>query len=457
MIFSSLLFLFWFIPVFFTVYYIAPKRFRNLVLFLGSIVFYAWGEPKYLVLLFLSVFVNYAAGRLLAHFDGSRLLQKLCLILAVIFDFGMLFFFKYSNFFIENYNRLAGSSLSLINVTLPLGISFYTFQIVSYIADLYCGKIKAEKSLFKLGTYLCMFPQLLSGPLVSYSRIERGFQDRTYSLSGFEEGLRIFILGLGSKVLIANQVGALWSDITAIGYEKLSMPLAWLGMLSYTLQIYFDFNGYSMMAVGLGRMLGFDLPRNFNFPYISRSITEFWRRWHITLSSWFRDYVYIPLGGNRKGKRRTYVNLLIVWCATGFWHGADWNFILWGLFFFIILSIEKLGLGAFLERHRIISRIYALILIGMSWMIFAISDLSQLFVYFSRLFSFTAGTDVVYYLRNYAVVLILGCVLSTPALKKLYEKEKRHVFGIIVSVLILLLSVAYLTDAAYHPFLYFKF
>lgn len=444
-------------PVFFTVYYIAPKRFRNVVLFLGSIVFYAWGEPKYLVLLFLSVLVNYAAGLLLHHFSGNRFCQRLCLILALVYDFGMLFFFKYSNFFIENCNRLTGASLSLVSVTLPLGISFYTFQIVSYMADLYCGKIKAEKSLFKLGTYLCMFPQLLSGPLVSYGRIEKELQSRKYGPADVEEGLRTFILGLGSKVLIANNIGALWNDIGAIGYEKLSMPLAWLGMLAYTLQIYFDFNGYSMMAIGLGKMLGFDLPKNFDFPYISRSITEFWRRWHMTLSGWFRDYVYIPLGGNRKGKGRTYVNLLIVWCATGFWHGADWNFILWGLFFFVVLSIEKLGFSAFLEKHRVFSRVYALLLIGMSWMIFAITDLSELGVYFGRLFSFTTGTDVVYYLRNYAVVLLLGCVLSTPALKKLYEKEKRRVPGLIVSVLILLVSVAYLTDAAYNPFLYFKF
>lgn len=457
MIFSSLLFLFWFMPVFIAVYYIAPKRFRNAILLLGSIVFYAWGEPKYLVLLFLSVLVNYTAGLLLNHFSDSRFHQRIFLILALIYDLGMLFFFKYSNFFIENWNKLIGTSLSPVSVTLPLGISFYTFQIVSYMVDLYCGKIKAKKSLFKLGTYLCMFPQLLSGPLISYSRIEKELQTRTNSLADLEEGLRIFILGLGSKVLIANNVGALWNDVSAIGYEKLSMPLAWLGMLAYTLQIYFDFNGYSMMAIGFGKMLGFNLPKNFDFPYISRSISEFWRRWHMTLSGWFRDYLYIPLGGNRKGKGRTYFNLLVVWCATGFWHGANWNFLFWGLFFFIILSIEKLGLSTFLKRNRVFSHIYAILLIEMSWMIFAIADLSELRVYFSRLFSFATGTDIVYYLRNYAVVLLVGCALSTPALKKLYEMEKRRIPGLIFSAMILLASIAYLTDAAYNPFLYFKF
>lgn len=434
MIFSSLLFLFWFMPVFFTVYYIAPKRFRNAVLFLGSIVFYAWGEPKYVVLLFLSMIVNCVAGLLLAHFEGNRLLRPICLILALVFDLGMLFCAAH-----------------------PLGISFYTFQIISYLADLYYGKIKAERSLFKLGTYLCMFPQLLSGPLVSYGQIEKELVSRTYAPADLEEGLRVFILGLGSKVLIADHAGALWNDITAIGYEKLSMPLAWLGVLAYTLRIYFDFNGYSMMAIGLGRMLGFHLPNNFDFPYISCSITEFWRRWHMTLSRWFRDYVYIPLGGNRKGKKRTYVNLLLVWCATGFWHGASWNFLLWGLFFFVLLSIERLGFGLFLEKHRIFSRIYALLMIGMSWIIFAITDLSELGIYFSRLFSFTSGTDIIYYVRNYGVVLILGCVLSTPVLKGVFEKEKRRVPGLIASVLILFLSVAYLADASYSPFLYFKF
>lgn len=457
MIFSSLLFLFWFMPIFFTVYYITPRRFRNAALFLGSIIFYAWGEPKYLLLLFLSILVNFAAGLGMVRFDEKISMRKFCLVAALVFDFGMLLFFKYSNFFIDNINQLTGSAISEISVTLPLGISFYTFQIVSYIIDLYRGKIKAEHSLLNLGTYLCMFPQLIAGPIVVYGLVAKELQERTYSLEKFEEGIRIFILGLGSKVLIANNVGMLWDDVAQIGYTHISMPLAWLGMLAYTLQIYFDFNGYSLMAIGLGKMLGFDLPQNFNFPYISRSITEFWRRWHMTLSGWFREYLYIPLGGNRRGKARNYLNLFIVWAATGFWHGAAWNFICWGLLFFVILTAEKEGLGIFLEKHVIFSRVYTLLLIGFSWMIFAITDPLQIAVYFQRLFSFEPGADAVYYLKNYGVILAIGSILSTPVLKGFYEKKKKSAAGVIASILILLASVAYLTDAAYNPFLYFRF
>ena len=302
-----------------------------------------------------------------------------------------------------------------------------------------------------------MFPQLIAGPIVVYGLVAKELQERTYSLEKFEEGIRIFILGLGSKVLIANNVGMLWDDVAQIGYTHISMPLAWLGMLAYTLQIYFDFNGYSLMAIGLGKMLGFDLPQNFNFPYISRSITEFWRRWHMTLSGWFREYLYIPLGGNRRGKARNYLNLFIVWAATGFWHGAAWNFICWGLLFFVILTAEKEGLGIFLEKHVIFSRVYTLLLIGFSWMIFAITDPLQIAVYFQRLFSFEPGADAVYYLKNYGVILAIGSILSTPVLKGFYEKKKKSAAGVIASILILLASVAYLTDAAYNPFLYFRF
>lgn len=457
MIFSSLLFLFWFMPIFFVVYYIVPIRFRNVTLLLGSVIFYAWGEPKYLLLLFLSIIINYLSGLLLEKFDAHNKTRKICLVITLLFDFGMLFFFKYINFFVENINQLTGSSLSEVSVTLPLGISFYTFQIVSYVVDLYRRKIQTEHSFINLGAYLCMFPQLIAGPIVVYSHVSTELKERSYSLEKIEDGLRIFIIGLGSKVLIGNSVGALWEDIAQLGYQNISMPLAWLGMLAFTLQIYFDFNGYSKMAIGLGKMLGFDLPENFNNPYISRSITEFWRRWHMTLSSWFREYVYIPLGGNRKGTARTYVNLLIVWTATGFWHGAGWNFIMWGLFFFVVLSIEKLGFLKFLQKHTFLSHVYALLAIGMSWMIFAITDLSELGVYFSRLFCMKSGADAVFYFKNYAVVLAVGCILQIPALRNLYEHHKKNLSGIVVSIVILVLSVAYLTDAAYNPFLYFRF
>ncbi len=456
MIFSSLLFIFWFLPIFFILYYVCPARFRNIVLFAGSIVFYGWGEPKFLILLILSICVNYAAGRLIGHFQRP-VPRKVFLIFALVFDFGMLLFFKYINFFIGNLNHLTGLSLSEVAVTLPLGISFYTFQIASYVIDVYWEKVKSERSILTLGTYLCMFPQLIAGPIVVYSDVADALHERRVNPADIGDGISIFILGLGSKVLIANHVGALWTETGKIGYGNLSMPLAWLSMLSFTLQIYFDFNGYSLMAIGLGKMLGFRFPKNFNHPYMARSITDFWRRWHMTLSGWFREYVYIPLGGNRKGTARTYVNLFIVWSLTGFWHGASWNFVCWGLFFFVVLSIEKLFLTAFLERHPVISHVYAKLLIAMSWMIFAITDFSQIGVFFTRLFSFSAGADALYYLRNYGVILCIGCVLSTPVLSGLYEKYKTRVPGIIVSMLILFASVAYLADAGYNPFLYFRF
>ena len=341
-----------------------------------------------------------------------------------------------------------------------LGISFYTFQIASYVIDLYRGKIRSEKNPLTLGTYLVMFPQLIAGPIVVYSRVSEELHERRITLEAVSDGIQTFILGLASKVLIANTVGRLWDDLAQKGYANISMPLAWLGVIAFTLQIYFDFNGYSLMAIGLGKMLGFNIPQNFDFPYISKSLTEFWRRWHMTLSGWFRDYVYIPLGGNRKGSARTYVNLFIVWFLTGFWHGAGWNFILWGLFFFVFLSIEKSFFLAFLEKHGAFARIYSLVFIGLSWMIFAITDMSQLGVFFTRLISFTSleyCEDAVYYLRNYGVVMLLGCVFSTPILSGVYAKIKGRFAGIAVQIVLLFLCVCYLADASYNPFLYFRF
>lgn len=453
MVFSSLLFLFWFLPIFFLIYYLAPPKFKNAVLLTGSIAFYAWGEPKFLILIFISIFVNYIAGIVMSKVSY----KKIVIIVALLYDFSMLLVFKYTNFFIENLNSIAGLNIELVDITLPLGISFYTFQIASYIIDLYKGEIEAEKNIINLGTYLCMFPQLIAGPIVVYSDVSKKLRERRITLFDIEEGIRIFILGLGSKVIIANNVGSLFDRAVELGFSNISMPLAWLSMISYTLQIYFDFNGYSLMAIGLGKMLGFDFPKNFDFPYISRSLTEFWRRWHITLSTWFREYIYIPLGGNRRGKVRTYVNLFIVWALTGFWHGASWNFVLWGLFFFVMLSIEKTWLMKFLDKNKIISHIYALLLISLSWMIFAITDMRELGTFIGRLFSFSYSNDFIYYLRNYAGIIIVGCIFATPVFKNVYEKYKRSFAGILVSVVILVISVAYLTDATYNPFLYFRF
>ncbi len=456
MIFSSLLFIFWFIPIFFTIYYIVPVKFRNPVLFAGSIVFYGWGEPKYLILLTVSILVNYLAGLLIDRYRGR--MDRAVLVSALIFDVGMLFFFKYINFFIENINAVAHTGISPVNISLPLGISFYTFQIMSYVIDLYRGKVEAEKSVISLGTYLCMFPQLIAGPIVVYGDVARSLKEREITPVNIEEGVRLFVMGLGSKVLIANNAGELWNEISAIGYAALSAPMAWLGMAAYTIQIYFDFNGYSMMAIGLGKMLGFEFPRNFNLPYTSGSITEYWRRWHMTLSGWFRDYLYIPLGGNRRGKLRTVFNLFIVWFVTGFWHGADWNFILWGLYFFVLLMIERAGFKDYLDRHPFVSHVYALLAIGLGWMLFAITDLKELMIYISRLFVGGVSNEILYYIRNYGFFLILGCVLSSGVVNRLYERIKnRDAVVLPVLTVIFLLCIAFLADAGYNPFLYFRF
>ena len=457
MIFSSLLFLFWFLPIFFFIYYIVPFKAKNVVLLLGSMIFYSWGEPKYMLLLILSILVNYFAGILIGKSRNNSFASKSFLILAIIYNLGTLVFFKYINFIIDNINSAAGTSIDNVDITLPLGISFYTFQIMSYVIDLYRGKVKCEKSIINLGTYLCMFPQLIAGPIVVYSDVSKALYERKITLREAEEGIKIFILGLGAKVLIANNVGMLWDEIKAIGYSNISMPLAWLGAIAYTLQIFFDFNGYSLMAIGLGKLLGFEFPQNFNYPYIADSITDFWRRWHITLSSWFREYVYIPLGGNRKGKLRTYLNLLIIWGLTGLWHGANWNFLIWGLFFFVILSIEKMGLNKVLDKSKVISHVYTLFIVIISWVIFAITDFTELAKYFKAMFGVRFGSDIVYYGRNYGLIILIGCILSTPLLSVIYGKIKNKPLGVVLHLIILILSVAYLTDASYNPFLYFRF
>lgn len=457
MLFSSLLFIFQFIPIFFIIYYLIPERFRNLLLFLASLFFYAWGEPKFVVLILISILINYIAGRLIERNDSNEKIRMLILILSIIYNVGTLIFFKYINFIIENVNHIIQGQITPLNIVLPLGISFYTFQIMSYTIDVYKRVTKAEKSYINLGAYLCMFPQLIAGPIVVYTQVAEGLKKRSYTLKNIEEGLKIFVLGLGSKVLIANNVGGLWNDLEQIGYANMSTPLAWLGILSFALQIYFDFNGYSLMAIGLGKMLGFEFPQNFNYPYISRSVTEFWRRWHITLSGWFREYLYIPLGGNRKGKARTYFNLFVVWSVTGLWHGASWNFVFWGIYFFLLLSIEKLFLKKWLDKSQVFSRIYTILAILISWMIFAITRLEDMKIYLSKLFIFSGKEDWIYYLRNYGIILVIGILFSTPFLKKWYEKQKNKAIGILLLTGIFLLSLAYLVDAAYNPFLYFRF
>lgn len=458
MVFSSILFLFRFLPIALILYYLAPRRAKNAVLLVLSLVFYSWGEAKYFPIMIASILVDYTASRVIEKNRGRKGVCRVCLGASLLFNLGMLFFFKYTNFFIDNINALAQTSWRHMELTLPLGISFYTFQTLSYTIDVYRGKVEAERNIIDFGAFVALFPQLIAGPIVRYTDVRRELRGRRMDPRQITEGIALFIFGLGKKVLIANNIGSLWDEVQRIGFDGVSSPLAWLGILAYSFQIYFDFSGYSLMAIGLGRMLGFEFPQNFCYPYISKSITEFWRRWHMTLGAWFREYVYIPLGGNRVSKGRMYFNLFVVWAATGFWHGASWNFVLWGLFFFVFLVLEKRFYLEKLARSRVFSHVYVIFLLVLSWALFAITDLGQLGVFIGRLFSFTGGTDWVYYLRNYAVTFLAAAFFSTPLAEKLYGKLCRsRVLALAALGLILVLSVAYLVDATYNPFLYFRF
>ena len=370
-------------------------------------------------------------------------------------------FFKYTNFFLSNINALFGIGLPLLDSSefhLPLGISFYTFQILAYTIDVYKRKIKVEHNLIDFGAFVVLFPQLIAGPIVLYSDINKELKNRKITLAQIEEGVGLFIMGLASKILLADTIGSLWTEVQTLGFSNVSTPLVWLGVLAYSFQIYFDFSGYSLMAIGLGRMLGFYFPKNFNYPYISKSITEFWRRWHITLSSWFREYVYIPLGGNRVKRSRHFFNIFVVWFLTGFWHGANWNFIFWGLYFFVLLMIEKTFLLKHLEKSRILSHIYVIFLVMISWAIFALSDMSLLGELFVRMFSLNGGIDWIYYLRDYVVVFVLCVLASTPVFKIAADTiGKNRIIRTVFLSAVLLVSVAFMVDSTYSPFLYFNF
>ncbi|MEG1984128.1 MAG: MBOAT family O-acyltransferase [Oscillospiraceae bacterium] len=468
MVFSSLLFIFQFLPIALLLYYIAPKKSKNLVLFLVSLVFYSWGEVRYFPIMLATIIVNYICAlgieRASSKKKTSQARRRAFLIIALVISFGFLFVFKYVDFFISNVNGLFNITIPLLKLTLPLGISFYTFQTLSYTIDVYRGTVKAEHSFVNTAAFVTLFPQLIAGPIVRYSDIQQELKSRTITPRMLEQGMEEFIIGLAKKVLIANNVGALWTEIEKMGFSSVSTPLAWLGALAFTLQIYFDFSGYSQMAIGLGHMMGFNFPPNFDNPYSSKSITEFWRRWHMTLSSWFKEYVYIPLGGNRKGYARQLFNMFVVWACTGFWHGASWNFVLWGLYYFVLLAIEKAGYLKFLDKHKAFAHVYTLIAVMLGWVLFAITDFSGLGIYFQRMFvpSLVSGgaatVGVGYYLRNYAVSLALGCFFSTDTSSFVYGvvREKRAV-KIILMLLLFLVSVAYLVDSTYNPFLYFRF
>ncbi|MBS5985526.1 MBOAT family O-acyltransferase [Clostridium sp.] len=458
MIFSSILFIFRFLPIALILYYITPQKYKNLILTLLSLVFYSWGEGKYFLIMIASIIIDYTAGRLIYRYKSEIKKKTIVLCISLVFNLGLLFFFKYFNFFIDNINNIFNLAIKGVKITLPLGISFYTFQTMSYSIDVYRGKVVPEKNIINFAAFVTLFPQLIAGPIVKYTDINKEISRRVITKDNVEVGIEKFILGLGRKVLIANNIGMLWTEVEGIGFENISTPLAWLGIISFGLQIYFDFSGYSLMAIGLGKMLGFNFPENFNYPYISRSISEFWRRWHITLGSWFKEYVYIPLGGNRKGKVRVTFNLFIVWALTGLWHGASYNFLLWGLFFFLLISIEKLGVINFLNKHKVFSHIYTIFLLLIGWTLFAITDFNGIYEYLSKLFFYSNGEEWIYYLRNYGVSLIIAIIFSLPLVSMFYKKiENFKWIKTIILMGIFIISVAYLVDATYNPFLYFRF
>lgn len=464
MVFSSLQFIFIFMPIFFGFYYIVPDKFKNAVLFIGSLCFYFVGtinNPEHFILFILSIIVDFVIGVLIEKFPS---IKKLFLSLGIFLHLFSLAVFKYSGFIINELGRIVPYFNLTDEIILPIGISFYTFQGVSYIVDVYRGKISAQQSLLDYGVYISMFEQLIAGPIVTYDQVQNELTRRSVKKSSVAEGLGVFVFGLGLKVLLANPVGKLWSQTSAIGFESISTPLAWMAIAAYSFQIYFDFFGYSLMASGLGKMLGFKLPKNFEHPYIARSMTEFWRRWHITLGNWFREYLYIPLGGNRKGTKNAVFNLLTVWLFTGIWHGAGYNFILWGAVLFVVIAVEKFFIGEYLSKHPVISHLYMVVLIPVTWAIFAIDDIGQLGVFFTRLFPFFGQGvwsvfryDYIKYLKSYYPFFIVGILFSTKLPYKILQHLKCRVIIFLLLTAVFVASVYCMYKGFDDPFLYFRF
>ncbi len=470
MVFSSIPFLYYFLPAVLILYFISPKSLKNTVLLISSLFFYGWGEPRLLIMILASIFAGYVFGLLIDKFKGKPL-SRIFLVLSVSLSLLILGYFKYADFIISSFNSAFGLSIPLLHIALPIGISFYTFQILSYTVDVYRDDAPVQRSFFKLATYIAMFPQLIAGPIVRYTTIAEQIDERTHSFENTAIGIRRFIIGLSKKVLLANTLGELCS---AFGQTtQPSVLYTWMYAITFTLQTYFDFSGYSDMAIGLGKMFGFDFLENFNYPFISSSITEFWRRWHISLGTWFRDYVYIPLGGNRVKLPRYLLNIFIVWALTGLWHGASWNFVLWGVYFGIFLIIEKLFIYKRLEKtkgvFRIINHIYVFVFVLISFVLFNADGVSGAVSQIGTMFGFTslpfATSETVYMLRNFAVLLILGIIASTPLAKNTLNKLRQNsaleklinILEPIFLLLLLLAVTAYLVDGSFNPFLYFRF
>ncbi|MDD6038723.1 MAG: MBOAT family protein [bacterium] len=468
MVFSSIIFLCGFLTTVLLLYYVLPKSMRNGWLFLTSLCFYAWGEPRYVLIMLFSTFFDYGNGRLIEYFrkkEKPAILPRLVLIVSIIGNLGILCFFKYTDFVIGTINHLTGSSLELLRLALPIGISFYTFQTMSYTIDVYRGEIKAQKNLISFGMYVCLFPQLIAGPIVRYRDIEHQVDTRVHTPERVAAGMQRFLIGLAKKVLLANQIGRLWDEVLGMTGNGLTTAMAWFGAIAFTFQIYFDFSGYSDMAIGLGQMLGFTFPENFDHPYEATSITQFWRKWHITLGSWFREYVYIPLGGNRKGLARQICNLFVVWFLTGLWHGAGWNFVLWGLYYFVLLLLEKTILLRVFERiPRLIRHVYSMLMVMIGWVIFACDDLGVLGQYLKALFGIgaplTDARTVFVWSSNALFLLILAVGATTlPArlCRKIIPEKARSMALAGYTIALLAVSLALLVAGSYNPFLYFRF
>lgn len=468
MVFSSLIFLFLFLPVTLLIYYISPKKLRNAILLAASLIFYAWGEPLYILIMVFSTVFDYFNAILIDKYRQRKRIARLVFFISIAGNLAILGFFKYAGFVVDNMNSLLNWNIQLAELPLPIGISFYTFQTMSYVVDVYLDKVKVQRNIIALGAYVAMFPQLVAGPIVKYGDIAKQLASRSATLDRFGAGAELFIRGLAKKVLLANNIGLLWSSVKAEPIAELSMLSAWLGIIAFTLQIYFDFSGYSDMARGLGKMFGFDFLENFRYPYISKSVTEFWRRWHISLGSWFREYVYIPLGGNRHGIMKQLRNVLIVWFLTGLWHGASWNFIVWGLYFGFFVMIEKLFLLRWLERcWAIVGHMYTLLIVVVGWVLFEMNSLPAALHYVGAMLGFNgngfADRQALYALSTNAVLLTVLVLCATPLPQQALTYIKRRwslASAIVISViyfLFLSLSTAYLVHDSYNPFLYFRF
>ncbi|MDD4642661.1 MAG: MBOAT family protein [Erysipelotrichaceae bacterium] len=466
MLFSSLVFLFVFFPLVIITYYIFKSRFyRNLVLLVFSFIFYAWGEPIYVLLMIAEICVNYILAKLIAKNEKASI-KKMYFVLAIIIDLGLLGFYKYANFLIDIVNSVLSLNINFLELSLPIGISFYTFQILSYIIDVYRNKVKVQNNVLYLATYVTMFPQLIAGPIVRYETIEHELTERKESVQMVGDGMRRFIIGLGKKIIIANNMAIIADKVflnTPLG--EYSFFVAWIGAISYSLQIYFDFSGYSDMAIGIGKIFGFNFLENFNYPYIAKSITDFWRRWHISLSSWFRDYVYIPLGGNRVSKSRWFLNIMIVWLLTGLWHGASYNFVVWGLYYGLFLIIEKLFLLKILEKAKGINHLFTLIVVIFGFVIFNSASLDQIVTFFSNMFMSLPNFDMTFLKTNGLVYLIpyfmIACISATPLFTNIGKALKdKVVLGYsfdLYLLIVFIICIIFLVNSSYNPFIYYRF